>query len=82
MSLDAQRTDVLPYEQVAALHPDLIVVTYLATERADDDRLPAVTSGAVAVLDDGDVAGLDAPTPLSVPYALDLVRPALEAAAT
>ena len=35
-------TDTLPYEQIAALEPDLIVVSYFAQDRADYDRLSAI----------------------------------------
>jgi iron complex transport system substrate-binding protein len=45
------------------------------------DQLPAVRSGAVAVLDYAAVVGLNTPSPLSVPYSLERIRPALEAAA-
>ena len=75
----------LSLEQASLLDADVLVLFTNGAEPADItgyDRLPAVTSGAVAVLDYGDVVGLNTPTPLSVPYALDLVRPALEAAAT
>ncbi|HKY16005.1 MAG TPA: hypothetical protein VJM33_13855 [Microthrixaceae bacterium] len=45
------------------------------------DQLPAVKTGAVAELDYLDATGLNTPSPLSIPYALDSIRPALEAAA-
>ncbi len=35
-------TDALPYEQIAALHPDLIVVAYFAQSQEDYDRLSAI----------------------------------------
>jgi iron complex transport system substrate-binding protein len=41
-----------------------------------------VRDGAVAVLDLAAVSGLNTPTPLSIPYSLEQIRPALEAAAT
>jgi iron complex transport system substrate-binding protein len=74
----------LSLEQVGLLDADLLVLFTNGAEPADIpgyDQLPAVVSGAVAVLDYADVVALNTPTPLSVPYALDLVRPALEAAA-
>jgi iron complex transport system substrate-binding protein len=46
------------------------------------DARPAVQDGAVAVLDLAAVTGLNTPTPLSIPYSLERIRPALEAAAT
>ncbi|MHB1139023.1 MAG: ABC transporter substrate-binding protein [Microthrixaceae bacterium] len=45
------------------------------------DTLPAVTSGAVALLDYGTAVGINTPTPLSIPWALEELRPQLEAAA-
>jgi iron complex transport system substrate-binding protein len=75
----------LSLEQASLLDADVLLLFTNGAEPTDIsgyDQLPAVTSGAVAVLDYADVAGLNTPTPLSVPYALDLVRPALEAAAT
>jgi iron complex transport system substrate-binding protein len=72
----------LSLEQVELLDSDLLV---LLTNGADPteipgyDNLPAVRSGAVAVLDVPTITGLNTPSNLSVPYALDAVRPALEA---
>jgi iron complex transport system substrate-binding protein len=43
--------------------------------------LPAVADGSVALLDLAAVTGLNTPTPLSIPYSIERVRPALEAAA-
>lgn len=45
------------------------------------DTLPAVKSGAVSLLDYADATALNTPTPLSVPYVLEVIRPALEVAA-
>jgi iron complex transport system substrate-binding protein len=74
----------LSLEQTGLLDADLLVL--LTNGAAPQDipgyaALPAVATGAVAVLEYADVVGLNTPTPLSVPYALDLIRPALEAAA-
>lgn len=74
----------LGLEQTELLDADLLVLFTNGAEPTDIagyGQLRAVTSGAVAVLDYGDVVALNTPTPLSVPYALDLIRPALEAAA-
>jgi len=74
----------LSLEQASLLDADVLVLFTNDAEPTDIpgyDQLPAVTSGAVSVLDYADVVALNTPTPLSVPYALDLVRPALEAAA-
>ena len=45
------------------------------------DSLPAVQTGAVAVLDYATAVALNTPTPLSIPYGIEELRPALEAAA-
>jgi iron complex transport system substrate-binding protein len=72
----------LSLERTDALDADLLV---LFTNGADPteipgyDLLPAVRHGAVAVLDLAAVTGLNTPTPLSIPYSLDHIRPALEA---
>lgn len=74
----------LSLENISLLDGDLLV---LFTNGADPDdipgysALPAVQNGAVSVLDYGSVVGLNTPTPLSIPYSLELIRPALEAAA-
>lgn len=71
-------------EQIGLLDSDLLVLLTNGAEPGEIpgySGLPAVQSGAVAVLDLGTVIGLNTPTPLSVPYALDAIRPALEAAA-
>ena len=74
----------LSLEQVGLLDSDLLV---MFTNGADPSEvagfanLPAVQSGAVSTLDYAAVVGLNTPTPLSIPYSLDLIRPALEAAA-
>jgi iron complex transport system substrate-binding protein len=43
-------------------------------------ELPAVTAGSVAELDYVEVVGLNTPSPLSIPYSLDFVWPALASA--
>ena len=45
------------------------------------DQLGVVADGAAAVIDYASVVGLNTPTPLSIPYSLDVVRPQLDAAA-
>lgn len=75
----------LSFENVGLLDADVLV---LFTNGADPaslvgyDALPAVRNGSAVVLDYAAVVGLNTPTPLSIPYSLDLIRPALEAAAT
>ena len=71
-------------EQVDLLDGDLLVIF---SNDADPstlvgyDQLGAVTRGASAELDYAAVVGLNTPTPLSIPYSLDIVRPQLEVAA-
>jgi iron complex transport system substrate-binding protein len=74
----------LSLEQASLLDADLLVLFTNGAEPTGIpgyQDLPAVTTGAVSVLDYADVVALNTPTPLSVPYALDLIRPALDAAA-
>ncbi len=71
-------------EQVGVLDADLIGIL---TNGSDPKALPgwenlaAVRTGALVDFELADVIGLNTPTPLSLPYIMDLVRPALEAAA-
>lgn len=65
---------------------DADVILLLANGADPDDisgwaGLSAVQADAVAVLDYVDAVGLNTPTPLSIPYSLEQIRPALEAAA-
>jgi iron complex transport system substrate-binding protein len=75
----------LSLEQVGLLDADLLVLFTNGSDPTDLTgyaQLPAVAAGAVAVLDYAEVSGLNTPTPLSVPYSLGAIRPALDAAAT
>lgn len=75
----------LSLERVEELDADLLVLLTNGADPADIpgyDDLPSVQDGAVAVVDLATVTGLNTPTPLSVPYSLERIRPALEAAAT
>ena len=73
----------LSLERVGELDADLLI---LLTNGADPNEipgytgLPAVQSGAVSVLDVATITGLNTPSPISVPYALEAIRPALDAA--
>ena len=73
----------LSLENVGMLDADVLV---LFTNGADPaslagyDALPAVRDGTAVVLDYAAVVGLNTPTPLSIPYSLGLIRPALDAA--
>lgn len=71
-------------EQVGVLDADFIGILTNGSDPAELpgwDRLRAVQSGAVVNFELADVVGLNTPTPLSVPHVIDLIRPALEAAA-
>jgi iron complex transport system substrate-binding protein len=74
----------LSLERIDELDSDVLVVLTNGVEPSDIpgfEQLPAVRNGSVAVLDLADVSGLNTPSPLSVPYSLERIRPALEAAA-
>jgi iron complex transport system substrate-binding protein len=74
----------LSLERIDELDSDVLVVLTNGVEPSDIpgfEQLPAVRNGSVAVLDVADVSGLNTPSPLSVPYSLERIRPALEAAA-
>lgn len=74
----------LSFEQIDQLDADLLVMFTNGADPAEIpgyDNLPAVQSGAVSLPDYADVVGLNTPSPLSIPYSLEWVRPALEAAA-
>jgi iron complex transport system substrate-binding protein len=71
-------------ERIDELDADLLIMLTNGAEPADIagySALPAVQKGAVAILDLAQVVGLNTPTPLSIPYSLDAIRPALEASA-
>ena len=74
----------LSLENLDLLDSDVLVLFTNGADPGDIpgyDNLPAVRSGAVATLDHTDVTGLNTPTPLSIPWSLERIRPALEAAA-
>lgn len=74
----------LSLEQIGVLDADLLV---MFTNDADPseipgyETLPAVQTGAVSLPDYAEVVGLNTPSPLSIPFSLAAVLPALEAAA-
>lgn len=74
----------LSLEQAELLDGDVLLVL---TNGADPeeivgwDSLPAVESGAALEVDYAVATALNTPSPLSLPWALDTIRPALEAAA-
>jgi iron complex transport system substrate-binding protein len=70
-------------EQAGMLDSDVLVIFSNAGDPHDlvgYDQLPAVTAGSVAELDYAEVVGLNTPSPLSIPYSLEFIRPALDAA--
>ena len=73
----------ISFEQVGLLDGDLLVIFSngaAPSTLVGYDQLGAVTAGASAELDYAAVVGLNTPTPLSVPYSLEIVRPQLERA--
>jgi iron complex transport system substrate-binding protein len=75
----------LSLERIDELDADVLLLLTNGVDPAGIpgyDTLPAVQDGAVAVLDMAGVVGLNTPTPPSIPYSLERIRPALEAAAT
>lgn len=78
------RISVSP-ERLDVLRSDLLMFLVNGGSKADLtdlpgwDDLPSVNGGSAAVLDYPTIAGLNVPTPLSIPYALDKVTPALRA---
>ena len=79
----------IPRVTVSPERSDLLAADFLAflvnggdeSDLADIpgfDQLPASKSGSVAVLDYATIVGLNTPTPLSIPYALEQLRPYLE----
>ena len=74
----------LSLERVDLLDGDVLVVLPNGGDVEDLvgwDNLPAVQSGAVATIDQSAAFALNTPSPLSIPYGIDAIRPALEAAA-
>lgn len=74
----------LSFENVSMLDADLLILLLSGAETDDITgygELPAVKSGAVAELDYAAVSALNTPSPLSIPWVLDKIRPALTKAA-
>ncbi|MBJ8344245.1 ABC transporter substrate-binding protein [Antrihabitans sp. YC2-6] len=78
-----------PLERIVDFPTDLLVITATSPEAADAlgavpgyYELPSVQKGSVAVLDIATGTGLELLSPLSLPYALDMLDPTLEVAAT
>lgn len=74
----------LSEEQVGLLDADLVGILTNGSDPSSLpgwDQLTAVRQGSLVDFEFGDVVGLNTPTPLSVPYVVDLLRPALEVVA-
>ncbi len=74
----------LSLENIDMLDADLVMVLTNGADTADIpgfDELPAVEAGASLVMDYVDAVALNTPTPLSIPWALESLQPALEASA-
>ncbi|MEM7322055.1 MAG: ABC transporter substrate-binding protein [Actinomycetota bacterium] len=68
-------------EEIGLLQADLVGVLLNGTDPSEViglDTLPSSQSGALIDFAFADVVGLNTPTPLSVPYLLELMRPSLE----
>ena len=71
-------------EQVGMLDADMLAVLPNDGDPSDlpgYDDLPAVAAGCEAEMDFQDIVGLNTPSPLSLPYVLDLLMPSLECVA-
>lgn len=80
---DVSGRATLSLEQVSLLDGDLLLILPNGAEPesiSGYDRLPAVESGAVAVMDYAQAVGFNTPTPLSIPYVLDQIEEAVTAA--
>src|SRR5690625_982642 len=79
---DMPRVTVSP-ERVDLLRSDFLAFLVNGGDESDladipgFDQLPASKSGAVAILDYATIVGLNTPSPLSIPYALDEIDPYL-----
>ncbi|HWJ98180.1 MAG TPA: ABC transporter substrate-binding protein [Acidimicrobiales bacterium] len=74
----------LSLEQISALDGDILLALTNGTDTADIvgwDRLPAVEAGTAQILDMSGAWALNTPSPLSIPWAIEEIRPTLEKAA-
>ncbi len=70
----------LSLEQISMLDAEMLMMLTQGADPADIagyDQLPAVQAGAVQIMDYPLAVALNTPTPLSIPYALELVEPTL-----
>jgi iron complex transport system substrate-binding protein len=70
-------------ERADLLRVDLLAFLINGGDETDLDDIPGFDSlpGTVAVLDYATIVGLNTPSPLSIPYALENLHPFLEEAA-
>ncbi len=78
-ALSPERTDELTADLLLAGHANGLEEKY--RQLPGYDNLPAVRKQAVVFLDFTDISAINQPTPLSMPYVLDKLTPALTAAA-
>ena len=74
----------LSLENVDQLDAEVLLLLAHDADPADItgyDQLPAVQTGSAMVVDMATAVALNTPTPLSLPYALEQIRPTLEASA-
>lgn len=74
----------LSLEQISALDGDILLILTNGSDTADIvgwDQLPAVEAGTAQVLDLAEAWALNAPSPLSIPWALEEIRTTLDTAA-
>ncbi len=72
---------LISFEEIALLDADLVGVLLNGTDPSDViglAELPSSENGTLIDFAYADIVGLNTPTPLSVPYLLDLMRPTLE----
>lgn len=71
-------------ERLDMLDGDILVILTNGVEAEEIpgwSSIPATSTGAVAVVDMAGATALNTPSPLSIPYGLEQIRPALETAA-
>lgn len=75
----------ISFEQISLLDSDVLIMLTNGADTSDItgfDQLPAVEDDAYILLDYAGATALNVPSALSLPYGIDAVMPALEAAAS
>ncbi|MAT06161.1 MAG: hypothetical protein CL424_14070 [Acidimicrobiaceae bacterium] len=75
----------ISYEEVGLLQADLVGVLLNGQDPGSIvglSEIPSAQTGALAIMELSDIVGLNTPSPLSVPYILDLLMPSLRIVAT